>query len=138
MLTVRLACWPLSWRFRMPARCRRLLRHRARAGYPKAEGVGDALIGLIGLPADAAGVDLGADAARLAGMRRRCQRRPSAARPPADNPHRLRQVSELFGDALTGPDARFRLLLALLVRRLLGAPSGSLRVGYDPFSKGEL
>jgi DNA-binding PucR family transcriptional regulator len=26
--------------------------------------------------------------------------------------YRLRQVSELFGDALTDPDARFRLLLA--------------------------
>jgi DNA-binding PucR family transcriptional regulator len=34
--------------------------------------------------------------------------------------YRLRQVSELFGDALTDPDARFRLLLALRVRRLLG------------------
>ena len=33
--------------------------------------------------------------------------------------YRLRQVSELFGDALTDPDARFRLLLALRVRRLL-------------------
>jgi DNA-binding PucR family transcriptional regulator len=52
--------------------------------------------------------------------------------------YRLRRVSELFGDALTNPDARFRLLLALLVRRLLGAPSGLLRVGYDPLSKGEL
>jgi hypothetical protein len=35
--------------------------------------------------------------------------------------YRLRQVSELFGDALTDPDARFRLLLALRVRRLLGS-----------------
>lgn len=34
--------------------------------------------------------------------------------------YRLRQVSELFGDALTDPDARFRLLLALRIRRLLG------------------
>ena len=34
--------------------------------------------------------------------------------------YRLRQVSELFGDALNDPDARFRLLLALRVRRLLG------------------
>jgi hypothetical protein len=34
--------------------------------------------------------------------------------------YRLRQASELFGDALTDPDARFRLLLALRVRRLLG------------------
>lgn len=34
--------------------------------------------------------------------------------------YRLRQVSELFGDALTDPDTRFRLLLALRVRRLLG------------------
>jgi len=34
--------------------------------------------------------------------------------------YRLRQVSELFGDALTDPDARFRLLLALRVRGLLG------------------
>jgi len=33
--------------------------------------------------------------------------------------YRLRQVSELFGDALTDPDARFRLLLALRARRLL-------------------
>jgi hypothetical protein len=33
--------------------------------------------------------------------------------------YRLRQVSELFGDALTDPDARFRLLLALKARRLL-------------------
>jgi hypothetical protein len=33
--------------------------------------------------------------------------------------YRLRQVSELFGDALADPDARFRLLLALRVRRLL-------------------
>ena len=35
--------------------------------------------------------------------------------------YRLRQASELFGDALTEPGARFRLLLALRVRRLLGA-----------------
>jgi hypothetical protein len=35
--------------------------------------------------------------------------------------YRLRQASELFGDALTDPDARFRLLLALRVRRLLGS-----------------
>ena len=35
--------------------------------------------------------------------------------------YRLRQVSGLFGDALTDPDARFRLLLALRVRRLLGS-----------------
>ncbi len=34
---------------------------------------------------------------------------------------RLRQVSALFGDALGDPDARFRLLLALRARRLLGA-----------------
>jgi DNA-binding PucR family transcriptional regulator len=34
--------------------------------------------------------------------------------------YRLRQLSELFGDALTEPDARFRLLLALRVRLLLG------------------
>jgi hypothetical protein len=34
--------------------------------------------------------------------------------------YRLRQASELFGDALTNPDARFRLLLALRTRRLLG------------------
>jgi hypothetical protein len=33
--------------------------------------------------------------------------------------YRLRQVSELFGEALTDPDGRFRLLLALRVRRLL-------------------
>jgi hypothetical protein len=36
--------------------------------------------------------------------------------------YRLRQVSGLFGDALTDPDTRFRLLLALRVRRLLGGP----------------
>jgi hypothetical protein len=35
--------------------------------------------------------------------------------------YRLRQVSGLFGDALSDPDARFRLLLALRVRRLLGS-----------------
>ena len=35
--------------------------------------------------------------------------------------YRLRPASELFGDALTDPDARFRLLLALRVRRLLGS-----------------
>jgi hypothetical protein len=34
--------------------------------------------------------------------------------------YRLRQVSEIFGDALDDPDARFRLLLALRVRQLLG------------------
>lgn len=34
--------------------------------------------------------------------------------------YRLRQVTELFGAALTDPDDRFRLLLALRVRRLLG------------------
>ena len=34
--------------------------------------------------------------------------------------YRLRQVSELFGEALNDPDARFRLLLALRVRGLLG------------------
>jgi hypothetical protein len=42
--------------------------------------------------------------------------------------YRLRQVSGLFGDALSDPDARFRLLLALRVRRLLAsqrpAPAG--------------
>jgi hypothetical protein len=36
--------------------------------------------------------------------------------------YRLRQVSGLFGDALIDPDTRFRLLLALRVRRLLGNP----------------
>jgi hypothetical protein len=35
--------------------------------------------------------------------------------------YRLRQASELFGDALINPDARFRLLLALRTRRLLGS-----------------
>jgi hypothetical protein len=35
--------------------------------------------------------------------------------------YRLRQVSELFGDALGDPDTRFRLLLALRARLLLGA-----------------
>jgi sugar diacid utilization regulator len=35
--------------------------------------------------------------------------------------YRLRQASGLFGDALTDPDARFRLLLTLRVRRLLGS-----------------
>jgi hypothetical protein len=35
--------------------------------------------------------------------------------------YRLRQVSELFGDTLTDPDARFRLLLALRVRQLLAS-----------------
>jgi len=34
--------------------------------------------------------------------------------------YRLRQVSELFGEALNDSDARFRLLLALRVRGLLG------------------
>ena len=34
--------------------------------------------------------------------------------------YRLRQVTELFGAALTDPDDRFQLLLALRVRRLLG------------------
>jgi hypothetical protein len=33
--------------------------------------------------------------------------------------YRLRQVSELFGDALAAPDSRFRLLLALHARQLL-------------------
>jgi sugar diacid utilization regulator len=33
--------------------------------------------------------------------------------------YRLRQVSELFGDALAAPDNRFRLLLALHARKLL-------------------
>jgi PucR C-terminal helix-turn-helix domain len=45
---------------------------------------------------------------------RRLQVHPQTVR------YRLRQASELFGDALTDPDARFRLLLALRVRRLLG------------------
>ena len=35
--------------------------------------------------------------------------------------YRLRQVSELFGDALGEPDTRFQLLLALRARLLLGA-----------------
>jgi hypothetical protein len=35
--------------------------------------------------------------------------------------YRLRQVSELFGDALGDPDTRFKLLLALRARLLLGA-----------------
>jgi DNA-binding PucR family transcriptional regulator len=35
--------------------------------------------------------------------------------------YRLRQVSQLFGDALADPDARFRLLLALRIRGLLGS-----------------
>ena len=38
--------------------------------------------------------------------------------------YRLRQVSELFGDALNDPDARFQLLLALRVRGLLGGSPG--------------
>jgi DNA-binding PucR family transcriptional regulator len=38
--------------------------------------------------------------------------------------YRLRQVSELFGDALNDSDARFRLLLALRVRGLLGGSAG--------------
>jgi hypothetical protein len=59
MLTVRLASWPLSWRFRMPARCRHLPRDRADA--LSAEGGGDALVGGISLPADAAGVELRQD-----------------------------------------------------------------------------
>jgi hypothetical protein len=37
--------------------------------------------------------------------------------------YRLRQASELFGDALADPDARFRLLLALRVRCLPGISS---------------
>jgi len=46
--------------------------------------------------------------------------------------YRLRQVSQLFGDALTDPDARFRLLLALRVRGLLGSGDGHLGVAaYD-------
>jgi len=35
--------------------------------------------------------------------------------------YRLRQLSELFGDALGKPDTRFQLLLALRTRLLLGA-----------------
>lgn len=35
--------------------------------------------------------------------------------------YRLRQVSDLFGDALADPDTRFQLLLALRARLLLGA-----------------
>jgi DNA-binding PucR family transcriptional regulator len=35
--------------------------------------------------------------------------------------YRLRQVSDLFGDALGDPDTRFQLLLALWARLLLGA-----------------
>src|SRR3984957_509258 len=35
--------------------------------------------------------------------------------------YRLRQVSGLFGDALGDPDTRFKLLLALRARLLLGA-----------------
>ena len=38
--------------------------------------------------------------------------------------YRLRQVSELFGEALNDPDARFQLLLALRVRGLLGGSPG--------------
>jgi len=38
--------------------------------------------------------------------------------------YRLRQVSELFGEALNDSDARFRLLLALRVRGLLGGSAG--------------
>lgn len=38
---------------------------------------------------------------------------------PLPSRDRLRQLSDLFGDTLTDPDARFRLQLALRIRRLL-------------------
>jgi len=41
--------------------------------------------------------------------------------------YRLRQVSELFGDTLTDPDARFRLLLALRAQSLLGSVEATAR-----------
>ena len=60
--TVRPASVPLTWHFRMPARCRRLPRRRGLGlGVLGAEGVGDALVGGIGLPVDAVGVDLQQD-----------------------------------------------------------------------------
>lgn len=40
--------------------------------------------------------------------------------------YRLRQLAGLFGDALTEPDARFRLLLALRARQSLNQTSGRL------------
>ncbi|HTU74223.1 MAG TPA: helix-turn-helix domain-containing protein [Trebonia sp.] len=39
--------------------------------------------------------------------------------------YRLRQVGDLFGDALAAPDSRFRLLLALHARQLLKSPAGT-------------
>jgi hypothetical protein len=53
---------PLTWRFRMPARCRRLpLVAGAGPGVRGAEGVGNPPVGGIGLPVDAVGVDLEQD-----------------------------------------------------------------------------
>jgi DNA-binding PucR family transcriptional regulator len=43
--------------------------------------------------------------------------------------YRLRQVSELFGDALTDPDARFGILLALRARLLLGGSGAGPEAG---------
>ena len=61
-LTVSPGFSPLTCHFRMPARCRRLPRHRGlRLGVLGAEGVGDALVGGVGLPVDAVGVDLEQD-----------------------------------------------------------------------------
>jgi PucR C-terminal helix-turn-helix domain len=44
--------------------------------------------------------------------------------------YRLRQVSGLFGDALTDPDARFRLLLALRVRQLLAGAEAATKYSH--------
>jgi hypothetical protein len=54
---------PLTWHFRMPARCRNLPRHRTRirAGVLNAESVGDAPFGGGGLAVDAVSVDLEQD-----------------------------------------------------------------------------
>jgi len=60
---------PLTWHFRMPARCPHLPHHwvRIRTGCLDAEGVGDPLVRAVSLPVDAARVDLQQDGAGTPG-----------------------------------------------------------------------
>ena len=94
LLTVLLGFWLLTWHFRMLARCRRLLLAGAGLGLGGAEGVGDALVGGVGLPVDAVGVDLQQDRDAVPGAAGDLGRGH-----PGVQPQRHRRVPQVVGAA---------------------------------------